>query len=50
MKIDLYGKKLVFKFIDVNFGNNYNIEYLQEIIERTKIDSKGELTIEVSYQ
>ncbi len=32
MKIDLYGKKLIFNYIDINIGNNYNIDYLQEII------------------
>jgi hypothetical protein len=31
-KIDLYGKKLIFKYIDQLHGNSFNIEYLQEIV------------------
>jgi hypothetical protein len=46
----LYGKKLVFKYIDQLHGNIFNVEYLQEIVERTKQELKQHVDIEISYQ
>jgi hypothetical protein len=40
-KIDLYGKKLLFKYADQLHGTSFNVEYLQEIVERTRQELKS---------
>lgn len=41
-KIDLYGKKLTFKYTHYN-SENFKIEYVQDITKKAKVDLKSTL-------
>jgi hypothetical protein len=48
-RMDLYGKKLVFKYTHNN-SESFKIEYLQEIALKSKTDLKNALTVEVLFE
>jgi hypothetical protein len=41
-KIDLYGKKLLFKYTHYN-SENFKIEYVQDITKKATVDLKNTL-------
>lgn len=47
----MYGKKLIFNYKDRNFsGQEFKIQYLQQIVERTKAELKSPIDIEIIYE
>lgn len=48
-KIDLYGKKLIFKYTHYN-SENFKIEYVQDITKKTKVDHLNAVELQVYFE
>ena len=48
-KVDLYGRKLLFK-VEIEKGRKANVEYAQEVIELRKEPELTEISIEVDFE
>lgn len=48
-RIDLYGKRMTFKYTHSN-KEPYIIEYLQELVQRSSIELRDLMEIEVTFE